>query len=135
MPDVRHRIDVFGWNRLFKPHQPERLQGLRDFLSGRSIVAAMHVAGKVHVGRNGLAHVRNPLHHAINLAVARRPVNLIEARGIAGIVKVDLHRREALILDPCELRVRLRSGRVVDIRVAIDPNFIAEPSAHKLVHG
>ena len=59
MPDLRRRVNVFGWNRLFERHQLERPQRFRDFLAGRSIVAVMHIAGKIHVGRNGIANMRN----------------------------------------------------------------------------
>ena len=93
----------------------------------------MHVARKVHVGRNGFAHMRNPLHHAVNLAVAGSPVDLVEARRIGGVVKINLHRRKSLSLDPRQLPVRLFPNRHVHVRVAIDANLLAEFPAQKLV--
>ena len=79
--------------------------------------------------------MRYPLHHAIDLAIARSPIHGIEARRIHCIVEVDLHRRKALRLDPRKLSVRLFPNGNIHIRVAIDADFIAELAAHKLVHG
>src|SRR5580658_2003434 len=69
MPDIGHRVDVFGRYRLLEPHQAEGLERFRDLLARCGVVTPMHIAGERHVGWDSVVHTGNPLDHAINLAV------------------------------------------------------------------
>src|SRR5579872_1765152 len=133
MPDICHCIDVFRGNGLLEPHEPKRLQRLCYFLSGRRVVATVHVASQVHVRRNRFAYVGDPLDHAIDLAVAGRPIDGVETSWIARIVEVDLHRGEALILDPWKLTVGFGADRNIHVRIAVNAYLVAELSAHELI--
>src|ERR1035437_7823208 len=76
----------------------------------------------------------NPLDHSVDLTVAGGPVHRVEACRIFGFIKVDLHRREAFVLDPWKLPVALWPDWVVHIGVAVDADLIAELPTKQLIY-
>jgi pimeloyl-ACP methyl ester carboxylesterase len=59
---------------IFEPHQPEWFQSPGDFLSGGSVVAAMHITADINVRPNGLPGSGNLVYHSLKFAGAGRPV-------------------------------------------------------------
>ena len=96
---VAHRVDVLGRDRLLEPQQLEGLQLPGHPLARPGVVASVHVDGELDALGQRLAHERDLVHHVIDLGVVRRPVHPVEARGVAGIVDVDLGRGEAQVDD------------------------------------
>jgi hypothetical protein len=68
---VAHGVDVLRWNRLFQPHQLERLHFFGEVLGGRQVVARVHVHRQLNVLRQRLAHERDLVDHVIDLGIVR----------------------------------------------------------------
>ena len=124
-----------GRDRLFQPQQLEGFELDGHALARGGIVAAVHIDGQIHALVHGAAHEGDLFHHAVDLGVVGRPVDPVEAVGVAGLIDVDLERGEAHGLDLLEL---LRGEGIVGVvvgRVAIDAHAVAHLAAEELIDG
>ena len=79
VPDIGHGVDIFRRDRFFQPKQPVRFERHGHPFASGGVIAAVHVAGQVHLLGDRLADVLDPTHHAVDFAIACGPIHFVEA--------------------------------------------------------
>ena len=83
--DLLVGVHVLGRNGLLQPHQVERLQAFGHLEPGRQVVAGVHIGADVDLRPDRLAGSRQLVHHALDFAGTRGPVDPVILVRIVGL--------------------------------------------------
>jgi hypothetical protein len=105
-------------------------------MAGLLVETAVAVDADVDVGPHRLADGGDLGHHPVQLGDADAPVVAVELSRVPGVVDVELHRGEAVLLDVL-LRPapHLRGVETAAGGVAVDAYLVAELAPEELIHG
>src|ERR1035437_2269199 len=133
---VPHGVDVFGRNRFLQPHQLERLDFLGNAFAGTRVIAPVHVDGQIEVLGIKLAGEGDLRNHVVDLAVRRRPVHAVEARGISRVVDIHLGSRETHLLDLPDscLGAVVAGDHLPRAGIAVNAHALAYLAAQQLIY-